>query len=79
MRGIYIEEGVRSGKIPARYPTKTSVVGFAMSKHQERVLGSYKGVFIGRRGMQRAQSDYSEVEILLSSQGAKKKNLEGLL
>ena len=50
-----------------------------MSKHQERVLGSYKGVFIGRGGMQRAQSDYSEVEILLSSQGAKKKNLEGLL
>ena len=29
LRGIYIKEGVRSGKIPVRYPTKTSAVGFA--------------------------------------------------
>ena len=28
LRSIYIKEGVRSGKIPARYPTKLLVVGF---------------------------------------------------
>ena len=29
MRGIYIKERVRSGKILARYPTKISAIGFA--------------------------------------------------
>jgi len=29
LRGIYIKEGVRSGKIHAQYPTKTLAVGFA--------------------------------------------------
>ena len=29
LRGIYIKEEARSGKIPARYPTKTSTIRFA--------------------------------------------------
>ena len=28
LKGIYIKEGAKSGKIPAQYPTKTSTVGF---------------------------------------------------
>jgi len=28
LRGIYIQKGVRSGEILARYPTKTSAIGF---------------------------------------------------
>ena len=50
-----------------------------MPKHQERALGNLKGIFTSRGGMQRAQGNYSDIEILLSSRGARKKNLEGLL
>lgn len=42
-----------------------------MPKHQERALG--------RGGMQRAQGNYNDIKILLSSLGVRKKNLERLL
>ena len=50
-----------------------------MPKYQKPALGSWKGVFIVRGGVGWAQSNYSDIEILLYPQGAKKKNFKGLL
>ena len=43
LRGIYTKERVRSGKIPAWFPTKPSTVGFA-SHHRTYGTGSRKNL-----------------------------------
>ena len=55
LRGIYIKEGVRSGKIPARYPTNTSAVGFA-SHCRTWATGSRKNLMKARLECQSTKS-----------------------
>ena len=55
MRGIYIKEGVRSGKIRAWYPTKTSAVGLA-SRRRTWGTGSRKNLMKVRLECQSTRS-----------------------
>ena len=55
LRGIYIKEEVRSGNIPARYPTKTSAVRFA-SRRRMWGIGSPKNLMKAHLKCQSARS-----------------------
>ena len=83
---FYIKERVTSGKIPARVPIKSSAVGSASCRKTWKTW-SRKNLMKARKKIpaqtemmcDKIRGHCNDIEILLSSRGAREENFNGLL